>query len=76
MSVFGDRLRAARLAAYLTQQEAICRVKGPKGHRSHWCHWEKGDNKPRLRDIPAVARAVGVTPEDLGYDSVLMVRMV
>ena len=67
MSVFSDRLRHARLAIGITQQEAICRVEGLKGRREKWSRWENGHLKPRCRDITAVAQAVNSTPKDLTY---------
>lgn len=64
MSSFADHLRAARLAAGITQQEAICRVKGLRGRSEVWSKWESG-RKPNPKLIPAIAQAVGVAPEDL-----------
>ena len=54
---FGEKLRAARQRAGLTQRELAARV---DARNNSVCNWEKGRNKPDADTIGALARALNV----------------
>ena len=58
----GERLRALRVAAGLTQQQVAERT---SKHRPLVCRLEKGVHQQRLDQILAFARAVGVKPSEI-----------
>jgi transcriptional regulator with XRE-family HTH domain len=59
---FGDRLRAARAAAGLTQEE-VARRSGVTLRL--YAGLERGEGEPRGRNLVRIAAAVNVTAEDL-----------
>jgi transcriptional regulator with XRE-family HTH domain len=60
----GDRLRAARIAAGLTQAEAAARMPGKVSAR-RWSDMENGQRVPSLEWLWDAAMALGVDPSGL-----------
>lgn len=58
----GKAIRAARLAAELTQEEAAARA-GVR--QSDWSQFERGRGVSLFGSLPKIAKALGLTPEDL-----------
>lgn len=56
------RIRALRTQRGLTQQQLGEEIGTDK---SSVCHWENGDYAPNGRSLPLLARALGVTIDDL-----------
>ncbi|WP_395706827.1 helix-turn-helix domain-containing protein [Casimicrobium huifangae] len=63
MDSFGARLRAARLAAKLTQEELAhaCNFPG----QSRIGNYERGTREPSLKDIQIICRVLDIAPSDL-----------
>lgn len=59
---FGDALRAARIAADLSQTEAAGRA-GLK--QSNWSKYENGEHIPSIRKANRMAQAIGVSLHEL-----------
>lgn len=57
-----QRLRARREAAGLTQTDAAARVGVTL---RTWQRWEAGETRGALGHLPAMAKALGTTPEEL-----------
>ena len=62
ITALGRNLRAARLAAGLTQEQAA--AKG-KMRQSLWSMYEGGSRTPSLKMLARLAKVVGVTSADL-----------
>ena len=59
---FGDRVRELRLSKGLSQEELAFRV---KIHRTYIGGIERGERNPSLKNIAAIANALGVTLSEL-----------
>ena len=59
---FGDRIRELRLSKGLSQEELAFRV---KIHRTYIGGIERGERNPSLKNIAAIANALGVTLSEL-----------
>ena len=59
--VISKRLRSARQAARMTQQQVGDRLR-PQHMRKNVCKWEHGQTEPSLSTIEQLAAALGVTP--------------
>ena len=59
---FGDRVRELRLSKGLSQEELAFRV---KIHRTYIGGIERGERNPSLKNIVAIANALGVTLSEL-----------
>ena len=59
--VISERLRSARQAAHMTQQQVGDRLR-PQHTRKKVCKWEHGQTEPSLSTIEQLAAALGVTP--------------
>jgi transcriptional regulator with XRE-family HTH domain len=55
----GERIKAARMAAGLTQQELAYAIPTPGG-RSQISNWESGYRTPRRATLERIAEACGV----------------
>lgn len=62
MVIAMNKLRAARLAAHLTQQQAAERISLP---RQNIDRWERGIYKPKIDNLKLLAEAYGCKLEDL-----------
>ena len=61
MQTIGDRIKAAREAAGLTQQQLADAVEAGGG-RQQVSNWENSRRAPRLETLERIAAACGVTP--------------
>jgi len=59
---FGDRVRELRLSKGLSQEELAFRV---NIHRTYIGGIERGERNPSLKNIAAIANALGVTLSEL-----------
>ena len=59
--VISKRLRSARQAAHMTQQQVGDRLR-PQHTRKNVCKWEHGQTEPSLSTIEQLAAALGVSP--------------
>ena len=59
---FGDRVRELRLSKGLSQEELAFRV---SIHRTYIGGIERGERNPSLKNIAAIANALGVTLSEL-----------
>jgi transcriptional regulator with XRE-family HTH domain len=59
---FGDRVRDLRLAKGLSQEELAFRA---GMHRTYLGGIERGERNPALKNISAIAQALGVTLSEL-----------
>jgi len=59
---FGDRVRGLRLSKGLSQEELAFRV---SIHRTYIGGIERGERNPSLKNIAAIANALGVTLSEL-----------
>ena len=60
-SALPDRMRTARHAACLTQQQVGDKLR-PQHTRKNVCKWEHGQTEPSLSTIEQLAAALGVSP--------------
>lgn len=57
-----ERIRIFRLRAGMTQRQLGGLIGRTEGAISRW---EAGERSPRANELPAIARALGVSPADL-----------
>lgn len=61
---FGLRLLELRLAIGLSQNQVVERSDG-EFRQSHWSQWELGDSAPIALKLPAIAKSLGCSLDDL-----------